>query len=338
MQSYKFMRLNKCVFTLMLVELALHLTACTSNPSMPEGMSEITQTEMAASYMRTVSTEVGYPDIGLPTSQANGFDPGSSEPLEKAAIKRIAPGANPRTVIEKYFNALPIAQDDPRRVRANVLFIDTGSYQPLFPKQLFYVLRFPQWPVSIAPPADLANNNLLVFTQGKPLQAISDNQQLQEYFQLNAHAQGTVEGAANTLKAWLSLSAELEQDGMFQFNAPVVESSTNFAAGGFEAHGHIDVAPKRGDMGSITGKVIVDASGKLQSATTHPALKSGMRPICQATKLLDVDPIVRKMAERDLLVMGQSAHNYLIMQRSKAAPELRARIDQIWQQILDEGR
>jgi len=332
------MRLDGCVFALILLGLALNLTAFTSNPSKPVGMSEITQTETAASNMGAVSTGVEYPDTGLPSPQVNSFDPGSPEPLEKAAIKRTAPGANPRTVIEKYFNALPIAQNNPRRVRANVLFIDTGSYQPLFPKQLFYVLRFPQWPVSIAPPAGLANNNLLVFTQDKPLQAISNSQQLQEYFQLNAHAQGTVDGAANTLKAWLSLSAELEQDGMFQFNAPVVESSTNFAAGGFEAHGHIAVAPRSGDMGSITGKVIVDASGKLQSATAHPALKSGMRPICQATKLLDVDPIVRKMAERDLLVMGRSSRDYLIMQRSKAAPELRARIDQIWQQILDEGR
>jgi hypothetical protein len=338
MQSYKFMQLDGCVFALILVELALNLTACTSNPSKPTGMSEITQTETAASNMGTVSTGVEYPDTGLPSPQANRFDPGTPGPLEKAAIERTAPGASPRKVIEKYFNALPIAQDDMSRVRANVLFIDTGSYQPLFPKKLFYVLRFPQWPVSIAPPAGLASNNLMVFTQDKPLHAISNSHQLQEYFQLNAHTQGTADDAANTLKTWLSLFAELEQDGMFQFNAPVIESSTNSAAGGFEVHGHIDVAPKNGDMGSITGKVIVDANGKLQSATARPALQSGMRPICQATKLLDADPIVRKMAERDLLVMGRSARNYLIIQRSKAAPELRARIDQIWQQILDEGR
>ena len=128
MQSYKFMQLDGCVFALILVELALNLTACTSNPSKPTGMSEITQTETAASNMGTVSTGVEYPDTGLPSPQANRFDPGAPGPLEKAAIERTAPGASPRTVIEKYFNALPIAQDDMSRVRANVLFIDTGSY------------------------------------------------------------------------------------------------------------------------------------------------------------------------------------------------------------------
>ena len=63
-----------------------------------------------------------------------------------------------------------------------------------------------------------------------------------------------------------------------------------------------------------------------------------MRPICQSTKLLDSDPIVRKMAEQDLLIMGKAAKPYLDEQRAKVSPPLRDAIDKIWQQILIEGR
>ena len=65
----------------------------------------------------------------------------------------------------------------------------------------------------------------------------------------------------------------------------------------------------------------------------HP----GVRPICQATKLLDADPLVRRMAEQDILVMGQSAKEYLDEQRANAKPELKAAIDRIWKRIVDEG-
>ena len=72
------------------------------------------------------------------------------------------------------------------------------------------------------------------------------------------------------------------------------------------------------------------------SQTAH--LKAGLRPICQATKLLDADPIVRRMAEQDLLILGRTAQEYLAVQRAKASPELQQAIDQIWQRIVDEGR
>jgi multimeric flavodoxin WrbA len=63
-----------------------------------------------------------------------------------------------------------------------------------------------------------------------------------------------------------------------------------------------------------------------------------MRPICQSTKLLDPDPIVRKMAEQDILIMGSPAKEYLDWQRTQVSPELRQAIDRIWQRIIKEGR
>ena len=64
----------------------------------------------------------------------------------------------------------------------------------------------------------------------------------------------------------------------------------------------------------------------------------GMRPRCQATLLLHPDPLVREIAEQDLLVLGRLAREYLLEQRAKANPDLRRQIDRIWKQIEVEGR
>jgi len=67
-------------------------------------------------------------------------------------------------------------------------------------------------------------------------------------------------------------------------------------------------------------------------------IKRGIRPICQATKLLDPDLIVRGMAEQAILVMGRAAKEYLAEQRESASPELRDAIDRIWHKIVSEDR
>lgn len=60
--------------------------------------------------------------------------------------------------------------------------------------------------------------------------------------------------------------------------------------------------------------------------------------MCQATKLLDPDPVVRGMAEEAILVMGRGAKEYLDEQRTRARPALQAAIGRIWRRILSEGR
>jgi RNA polymerase sigma factor (sigma-70 family) len=61
------------------------------------------------------------------------------------------------------------------------------------------------------------------------------------------------------------------------------------------------------------------------------------KPVCQATRLLDPDPVIRKMAEQQLLLMGKYAEEYLQQRRVEAeSPELRAAIDAIWKRIQDE--
>jgi hypothetical protein len=79
-------------------------------------------------------------------------------------------------------------------------------------------------------------------------------------------------------------------------------------------------------------------AGSLVHIYEKGALRPGVRPICQATKLLDRDPIVRRMAEQDLLVMGRAAKPYLDQVRAAAQPKLQQAIDRTWHHIVDEGR
>jgi hypothetical protein len=73
--------------------------------------------------------------------------------------------------------------------------------------------------------------------------------------------------------------------------------------------------------------------GQLAKANETAKIREGPRPICQATKLLDADPIVRRMAENDLLYLGDLVKDYLDEQRAQATPELRQAIDRLWQRI-----
>ena len=54
--------------------------------------------------------------------------------------------------------------------------------------------------------------------------------------------------------------------------------------------------------------------------------------------LLDANPLVRRIAEQDLLIMGLAAEGYLMEQRAKAGTELRQAIDRVWRQIQTNGR
>ena len=95
-----------------------------------------------------------------------------------------------------------------------------------------------------------------------------------------------------------------------------------------------------GGEGAITARMAIDFMGLLQYVTEEYELIEGIRPICQSTKLLDPDPIVRKMAEQDLLAMGYKAKDYLFSQRKTASPELQKAMDAIWERIvkLEEKR
>jgi hypothetical protein len=220
---------------------------------------------------------------------------------------------------------------------ARVTALTADGIGTTFPDHVLFAVMFPQFPVARVAPEPLKSANVVAIPKnkdGKPV-AATDLKELEKFFKENARAVKMKDEIEDATKAWLRAAAELHQDGFYKF-------TVNFKT-----------ATKKGDMFFVTGSAPVEATGgnkgevkanltfkdgKLDSANTKADLTPGVRPICQATKLLDPDPIVRGMAEQCIRVMGSAAKPYLDEQRAKASPQLREAIDRIWAQIQKEGR
>lgn len=223
--------------------------------------------------------------------------------------------------------------------RGQIIAVTDRAVSAAFPDYHFYVLRFRQYPVAMVPPEPLGANNLFVVKPDSAVEQIRDAPALENFFRAALTPVTTADHAKEAATAWLRLAEEFHQDGFFQFSIPDDSLHvTSDSAGGLRIMGKAIASGQSGNGGEITASLVFDQAGRLAKASEVASLKRGIRPICQATKLLDPDPIVRGMAEQALLVMGKAAKDYLQEQRARANPELRAAIDRIWQQILSEGR
>jgi len=204
-----------------------------------------------------------------------------------------------------------------------------------FPNFSFFGVIFRQYPIAVQcpPTTDLKCANLF-FVQNSQVDFTSTMDDLKFFFAANLDPTPTQDTATDAASTWLRFSEELKQDLLYTFSPASVSytprtdltllrMSASVAAGG---DGNIDVVMTLG------------ASGSLVSILERSAIRPGVRPICQATKLLDRDPIVRRMAEQDLLVMGRAVKPYLDQIRAAARPKLQQAIDGIWQRILAGGR
>jgi hypothetical protein len=201
-----------------------------------------------------------------------------------------------------------------------------------FPDTDFFEVRFLQYPVAVTTPKGLSASNLFLVQDGTvfPLVRPAD---LEDFFFDELAPVRDGDDAEDAGRAWLRLSEAFSQDGFFRFAAPRVTVTTS--GGEIQVTGRVTVTA--GGRGSIRVAMEFDSEGVLDDLSETRAVHPGVRPICQATKLLDADPLVRRMAEQDILVMGESAKEYLDEQRARAEPELKAAITRIWKRIVDEG-
>lgn len=227
----------------------------------------------------------------------------------------------------------------PGSERGQVISITEEPLPQVLPGHSFYALRFRQYPVALAPPEPLRANNLFAVKPDGTVEHVRNAQALKDLFRASLPPVTTDALARDAARAWLRLAEEFHQDGFLRFSIPADTLQVASApSGGQHVTGKAVAEPQGGDSGEIVGSLVFDRAGKLVKATETANLKRGMRPICQATKLLDPDPIVRRMAEQDLLVMGKAAREYLDEQRATASPDLQRAIDRIWRRILAEGR
>lgn len=202
----------------------------------------------------------------------------------------------------------------------------------VFPKFLFFAGRLPQYPIGLVPPegSKIQIQNLFIIGKDGKVQHLTDTKGLEAFFKDSLPAAKNEAALKDAARAWLALSPEFRQDGFFKFK--LMDDSTK--VDGQKASAQVVVM--QGGNGSITATLTFDQGGKLSQVVEEVKIRQGPRPICQATKLLDADPIVRKMAEQDLLCMGRAARDYLMQQRAKAAPELQQAIDRLWQRIVEQ--
>lgn len=199
------------------------------------------------------------------------------------------------------------------------------------PAVLFYLVRFRQYPVARLVPEPLAANNIFAVAKDG-VRLVTDVQGLQEIFRGALPPVRDAAAAKEAAYAWLRVAQELAQDGMYAFTIPDETLTATRDGGRIVAAGKAVVKADGGNRGEIA-VTMTFAEGKLADLQQTADLRPGMRPICQATKLLDPDPIVRKMAEQDLLIMGPAAIDYVLEQRAKAGPALRAAIDAVWVRV-----
>jgi len=205
-----------------------------------------------------------------------------------------------------------------------------------FPDHVVFAVLFPQYPVARIAPPPLQSANIVAIPkkEGKAI-PVTNAKELETFFKANARAVKTAAEGEDAIKAFLRASAELNQDGFFKFtvktDAPKVDGAT------VTGSGEATVDPQGGNKGEIKA-TLTFKDGKLTEAEVKPNLKAGVRPRCQATKLLDRDPIVRGMAEDSIRVMGRAAKPYLDEQRAKANAELREAIDRVWARVIAEDR
>jgi hypothetical protein len=208
----------------------------------------------------------------------------------------------------------------------------------MFPDHVLFSVLFPQYPVGRPAPAPLKVANVISIPKkkdGKPI-TITTHKELETFFKDAAHPVKNAEEGEAAMKAWLWAAAALAQDGFYKFSVKL-DDKMKVDGTTCTGSGQAPVDPQGGNKGEIKA-TLTFKDGKLASADTKVDLKPGVRPICQATKLLDPDPIVRGMAEQSIRVMGSAAKPYLDEQRAKANAQLREAIDRIWAKIVEEGR
>jgi hypothetical protein len=249
-----------------------------------------------------------------------------------AGASLVAAQQPPQKLPENAEKAKQVVADHLKTIKGesgDIVWIDDKSLAEAFPKQVFFAVRYRIYPVAKQLPKDMKPSNIFV-VEGDKFQHIKDAKALEEFFRAKLAPVKEVNGGMRAVSAWLMLSQEFVQDGFYKFK---ISDMGRTGEHWFE----LGATVMAGGNGEITAKLEFNKEGKLVTAAETAKIKQGPRPICQATKLLDADPIVRKMAEQDLLYMGPAAYDYLMEQRAKANPELQRAIDRLWAQIVKNG-
>jgi hypothetical protein len=219
---------------------------------------------------------------------------------------------------------------------AGITIKNEEAVRKQFPDHVIVNARYRLFPVAQRLPENMSASNLFAVDKDGKVEHLKDAKELEKFFHKNLSAV-TDKGLERAVSAWLGLSQEFIQDGFYKFEAPGTEPFESTGSGDGK---HLTVSTRIVVMAGGNGEIKATLTfkvGKLAKVEEVAKIRPGPRPICQATKLLDPDPLVRRICEQDLLIMGLSAREYLMEQRDRATPELLIEIDRLWRQILKNG-
>jgi hypothetical protein len=226
--------------------------------------------------------------------------------------------------------------DELKATGTKVDAISDDAVAAALPGHLCFAVVFRQFPIARKPPEPLNSQNLFVVNPKGELKHLPDAKALEDYLKSTLAPVKEEKPAKEATLAYLRLVQEYFQDGFYQFKT--VEEGTKVSKEKEGLKAVARTAAEKGGNGEISVELTFDDKGKLTKAAATSTLKPGPRPICQATKLTDPDPLVRRICEQDLLIMGRAAKDYLDEQRAKADPELQKAIDRVWERIQKEDR
>lgn len=131
-----------------------------------------------------------------------------------------------------------------------------GTVNHEFLSYHFYTVRFRSMP-----PSPFKYNNLLVVSSTRAVSLITDERQLQTFFQSDAPPAGDEGQLRELMRAWLIMFKALREDGYLLFTIPEESISAGASSGGMVATGKLEVI--RGGTGDIETMLQFDSSGRV---------------------------------------------------------------------------
>ena len=206
----------------------------------------------------------------------------------------------------------------------------------------FHTVHYMEFPVARMAPKPMAMRNVFSVDGKWNVALYTKREELRKVFPSLVKAVNKPNMKVLAL-GWLRVSTEFSQDGFFQFLFDEKNLSLAPRDNGYVMTAVAPVVEKGGDRGKLTATLTFAPDKdmgmyRLVSIVEKDTIQPGVRPICQATLLLDDNPLVRRIAERDLLVMGKAALPYMEEQMAKASPELRKEIERVRKRIENGDR
>src|SRR5262245_21253837 len=125
--------------------------------------------------------------------------------------------SRPKEAVDKAQRVVSEQLDKIKGRHGQIVYLDDPSLAGSFPDDVFFAVRYRQFPVARQLPEGLRASNVFVVRKDGKLVHVKDNRALERYFNDNEKPVKDADRAGTALAAWLILTQEAHQDGFFKF-------------------------------------------------------------------------------------------------------------------------